>query len=370
MIDISHKLSPEVEDWFVSGFISRIRYRLYKSPQPVKPVYSFERKFYRKLALDRSCAFKFITMSPKMMETVFNSPLFKKHRLFFLLCLPKEVRHSKAFGFHTYREFKNLPKDACGIPIDELSNLIRERAIKIFDYGYFSKKPEDKVSKSGWNAYSFSQKVMPKTCPFCNTSPNKLLIKNDEAKARPALDHYFCQSKYPFFGVNIKNLVPSCTICNSTLKQKLDFINIPHVSPYERGITNNFMFTIRPKVESLTDIWEHISTCSDFNSEELSIQFDSIDSTSQMDNNAATFNIAGQHDCTKDQYLSFISKLARTKKSALKDILPILEGLDNRYVGKTIDEAGLLYLDVPDEEHAADIAFTAIKNSLYKIYFC
>lgn len=361
MIDISNKIKANDEDWFVAGFIARLRYRLYISKQPVQPFFSFEKKFYKSLSLNKSCAHKFITMSPTEMENIVDSTIFKKYRLFFLLCLPKDIRHSKAFGFHTYREFKNLPRDTCGISIDDLSEQVRERAIKLFDYDYFSKKSDNSLGIPNWGAYELAKRTMPEACPFCNTQSNKLIIIDGQEKARPALDHYYCKSKYPFFRVSLRNLISSCTTCNSVFKQEKDFINTPHLSPYEGTLIENYSFKILPVSTSVVDIWNDISAGNRITKKDFIITLEPIFSDLRMDNNLNTFQISAQHDATKAQNINFISKLAKTTKPQLEQLVDILNA-------SSLEECARMHLEIPEKDKISDIVFGAMRYRMYEDY--
>lgn len=66
------------------------------------------------------------------------------------------------------------------------------------------------------------------TCPICGISP----IKTDCDKQRDQYDHYLPKSLYPYSAVNFKNLVPTCTDCNSTqVKGDKDIIRIANNNP-------------------------------------------------------------------------------------------------------------------------------------------
>jgi len=55
-------------------------------------------------------------------------------------------------------------------------------------------------------------------CPFCGIQP----IDNELDPTREAFDHYLPKSKYPFNSVNLKNLCPICSKCNTGNKADKD----------------------------------------------------------------------------------------------------------------------------------------------------
>ncbi len=93
----------------------------------------------------------------------------------------------------------------------------------------------------GWGAYKLTKLLDINTCPYCNRQYTHTYY-SDTKKTRPELDHYYPQYKYPFIGLSLYNLIPSCHICNSNLKFKDDFYNDLHVHPYEEGFEEDAVF--------------------------------------------------------------------------------------------------------------------------------
>ena len=68
-------------------------------------------------------------------------------------------------------------------------------------------------------------------CPYCNEA----LIHNLSDRSYADLDHFYSQSNFPLFTLSFSNFVPSCSICNRTLK------------------TSSVTRIINPKIESFGD---------------------------------------------------------------------------------------------------------------------
>jgi hypothetical protein len=86
---------------------------------------------------------------------------------------------------------------------------------KIFDYKNFTIKKEE------YNAYTLAANLNIKTCVYCNRSYTvtvKIGKTPDGQLTRPQFDHYFAKVDYPLLALSFFNLIPSCSICNSTLK--------------------------------------------------------------------------------------------------------------------------------------------------------
>jgi len=76
-------------------------------------------------------------------------------------------------------------------------------------------------------------------CPYCN----RLFITTiaeEERKMRPELDHYRNKSEYPFFALSIKNMVPSCGVCNHIKSNESREI----LYPYEEEMGSHFSFRV------------------------------------------------------------------------------------------------------------------------------
>ena len=120
---------------------------------------------------------------------------------------------------------------------------------KIFDFEYFrdgkllkwdnytGKRRRTESNGSKWGGSIYIELLDVNTCPYCNrqyiftvrTDNNKRIVK-------PALDHFFSQSKYPYLSVSLYNLIPSCTTCNSNLKKDIRFSRKNNIHPFEDSL--------------------------------------------------------------------------------------------------------------------------------------
>lgn len=108
------------------------------------------------------------------------------------------------------------------------SNLV---LMKIFGY----KEIFNTSSKA--EAYWLSTKIDTNTCVYCNRQYAFTVIKGNgtnasERIARPAFDHWFDKKDYPLMSLSLCNLIPSCTICNSSVKSATKFDLSTHTHPY------------------------------------------------------------------------------------------------------------------------------------------
>lgn len=121
----------------------------------------------------------------------------------------------------------------------ELHRKIKE----VFNYSHFSRV----YGKGKWGAYELVKSLKIEVCPYCNrqfitiTEP----IKGEKGRTRPELDHFYSQSRYPFFAVSFFNLIPCCHVCNSNLKGNKETGDETHLNPYDEGFGDLVEFTVK-----------------------------------------------------------------------------------------------------------------------------
>ncbi|MDM3390918.1 hypothetical protein OGV29_19280 [Citrobacter sp. Cb013] len=100
----------------------------------------------------------------------------------------------------------------------------KKNLTKIFDYNNF-------ITKTiSYDAYDLCGASKTRSCPYCNQS-YAFTVRTPEKEFRPTLDHFFPKESYPHLALSLYNLVPSCSICNSSLKGRINFSKTPHLHP-------------------------------------------------------------------------------------------------------------------------------------------
>ncbi len=141
------------------------------------------------------------------------------------------------------------------VSIVSKENVIEESVFKnilnkIFNYDKFIDSGFDidktiKTSYRRWSAYEYCEKLNVNVCPYCNRIYTYTVIQKyckKENITRPELDHYFPKSKYPIFALSFFNLIPSCNICNSTIKG-INELNISkNLHPYLDELDDGYKF--------------------------------------------------------------------------------------------------------------------------------
>lgn len=102
-----------------------------------------------------------------------------------------------------------------------------------------------------YNAYEFVSSLDIKTCPYCNRNFT-YVVNEEERKLRPEIDHFHPKSIYPFLAMSFYNLIPSCSTCNHTKKDK-DSYELGLLNPYEIDI-QNFDLTFIPNKVNFSNL--------------------------------------------------------------------------------------------------------------------
>ena len=108
----------------------------------------------------------------------------------------------------------------------------------VFDYDW-------KLGGSESKSYWLAEHIGHNTCTYCNRQYTFTVSgkNNEERITRPAFDHWFPKSRFPLLSLNLYNLIPSCSICNSGSKGDKVFQMTHYVHPYEQKDDDpNFKF--------------------------------------------------------------------------------------------------------------------------------
>ncbi len=133
---------------------------------------------------------------------------------------------------------------------EDLINTLQSTKIKIYEkdesifenYYYFKLKDIDNIL---WGPYPFLLELGLTVCPYCNRNYIHTYYSKD-GKARAQLDHFLSRTKYPYLSVSFYNLVPSCSVCNASLKWDKEFTFSTNINPYINGFEDEYKFTIKP----------------------------------------------------------------------------------------------------------------------------
>lgn len=103
------------------------------------------------------------------------------------------------------------------------------------------------VSGNKDNSYKIAEIKGRNTCTYCNRQYTITLKKDGEFITRPQFDHWFPKSIFPLLALSFYNLIPSCSICNSSAKGDQIFSFEELIHPYKRSSPEtDFRFSYLP----------------------------------------------------------------------------------------------------------------------------
>lgn len=103
---------------------------------------------------------------------------------------------------------------------------------------------------SPWNGLSFLQSVDAHVCPYCNADTVYAVEFKSKRTGlvykitKSALDHFYCRKTFPYLGLSLYNLVPSCTRCNTSLKNAKTLRPEKVLHPYLDSADDFFSFGV------------------------------------------------------------------------------------------------------------------------------
>jgi len=171
--------------------------------------------------------------------------------------------------------------------------------------------------KRAYTAYQLIEDLKVFICPYCNR--NSIYNIKSSKKRTSELDHYYPQSKYPFFALSFYNLVPSCKVCN---KIKLDNDDKEYINPYDNrfDMNKNMKFSVK------------VTSSSFYHSEkgfEIEYKYNkqiSNNEKSRIENNLDDFELKDLYQNHKDIVLELIQKEAIYNESYIDELLTQYEG--------------------------------------------
>lgn len=257
-----------------------------------------------------------------------DSPLYvDRENLRFLLAGPEQMPKSMG-GVGRYQCMRDCLEEiisACG----SVSKPAAEACRQIFRY-------ENGFGYSKSDPYWLLRQVGIHVCPYCNRlytitlpSVDEMEKKEDFKPTRPALDHFYPKSRYPYLAVSLFNLIPSCDVCNRNKGSN----DIDMLYPYDEEFGKNAVFRVIPDFVSYRE--NNRKNLLDFlwgGNDRFHIRF--------MDQNG----ISLLADSTLDYRLSGIS--------------------DEAYRNRMINEINTLHLEEIYNEHKTEVC-DILKKSYY-----
>lgn len=160
----------------------------------------------------------------------------------------------------------------------------------------------------------FEENIEVHTCYYCNIDFINKFKKGKETKNAFTLDHVLEKADYPYLALSLYNLVPSCYVCNSKVKDSK--IHFDDFSP----TNNNFDFNERVKFKSfITNVDLQIKNESD-----LLIKL--IESYSnKYDKYIESLNLNDRYDYHKYKVIEMIQKRQDYPDSRIKELAKLTQ---------------------------------------------
>jgi len=234
--------------------------------------------------------------------------------------------HLERFAKEHYEALKDklneFPKD-CKYSLEEVLKAKLEKLHQIAlwaedkksDYVFMINKYKNFTSKKDeYDAYKLASKVKVNVCPYCNLNATYTVIVEDNKKiTRPEFDHFYDKDTHPILALSFYNLIPSCHICNSTLKGIEKFSIESHLNPYSDSFDEVAKFRLK------------IGDSSFYHSiKGFDVTLESDDERAK--NNIKSFELETLYQNHKDIILELIQKEAIYNESYLDELLSQYEG--------------------------------------------
>jgi len=227
--------------------------------------------------------------------------------------------HLERFAQEHYEALKNK----IDIPNDELKEIILAKPDKLLEvankYKHYNSKFENKYDnftkkKQEYNAYDLASKLQVNVCPYCNINPTYTVItENNTQITRPEFDHFYDKATYPVLSLSFYNLIPSCHICNSTIKGTKKFSYKTHMNPYSDNFDSVAKFYLNIKDSTFY-----------YKIDGFDISLKTEDE--RAENNIQSFKLNELYQNHKDIVLELIQKQSMYNDSYIDELLKEYEG--------------------------------------------
>lgn len=253
-----------------------------------------------------------------------------------------------------------------------LSDKEKEILNVIFPYNLFFQKKDHEW----FYASKLANNLKTPVCPYCNREYiNSVNTKKGRKVIGPTFDHFLSQKDFPFLKLSFYNLIPSCTTCNSRLKNQKEFDFKNFLYPYYDSYNGLATFKLsykgtdiagkfdESKLIKVDDLSIHIATTSKHIDK---LHGDGVDMKKGSLNIFMTEYI--YNESHKDVAYDILDKYRKTTRHHVKSITKLLNA-----EGKSVSEVYRFYLsNYHDEKHFNKRPLSRmtkdIANQLDKIY--
>lgn len=215
-----------------------------------------------------------------------------------------KIKNGKIYNFNIdkFIEFK--------FDKEEIFLEVRKIFSEIFNYDKFTN-----INNESWNAYKLLEKLNVNTCPYCNRSYTNTFY-DYSGMCRADIDHFFPKSKYPFLGVSLYNLIPSCHTCNSSFKGDTDTFFIKHIYPYENDFGESAKFKTNMREDNPLDY-----ILADSMNFDIILDIKDEIKKNEIQNSNNMFKIESLYNCHKEIVHEMIKKMYIYNSEKIDELL-------------------------------------------------
>lgn len=224
----------------------------------------------------------------------------------------------------------NLKKLVLAKPheLEELSKIYKWKCCSPFGffktlYSYLNNNQDikfytlDDDKKVPYRAYELIKFLGVNVCPYCNR--NTIYNITNKTKRTSELDHFYPESKYPFFAISFYNLIPSCKVCN---KIKLDNDDKEYINPYDKRFDFNKNMKFGLQIEDSSFYYSESG---------LSFKYKinttiSTNESQRIENNLDDLELRDLYDNHKDVVVELIQKAEIYNESYIDELMQKYEG--------------------------------------------
>jgi len=154
-------------------------------------------------------------------------------------------KFSQGLGQYSLDEILSAPPEK----LDDIASLFDKNREQNLEHFKFIRDEYERFAtkKKEYDAYDLATKLKLNVCPYCNRIYTFTLSRGAEKYVRPQFDHFYDKASYPILALSFFNLIPSCSICNSSVKGSKQFTVKTHLHPYLDSFHEKVRFSVRFK---------------------------------------------------------------------------------------------------------------------------
>ncbi|RLJ73641.1 hypothetical protein BCL90_3803 [Pedobacter alluvionis] len=225
-----------------------------------------------------------------------------------------------ALDQHIVESKQNYRNLTPGIIEADVTTWFNDIIFSIFNYDHnatsFTKRYEKRL------AYGLARTLNITTCPYCN-GQFTVTFDVEDGKSRPQFDHFLYKSRYPYFAISFYNLIPSCYVCNASVKGSTVFSIKTHLHPYLEGMEGAYKF--ETKISSV----DFLVNKKEFDLHLVAREHANPDHLTRSEGSIEAFAIIDRYQFHKDYASDIIKKAHLYTHTTIKSIIDGFNWEDN-----------------------------------------